>query len=485
MKLVLLFSLQNTGVCDIISKTDLRGVFMKKVLRIIGCIFCVLIAVTLIFTVVTGYISYPLSFLEGKLHTTFEIEENYDTMKDFLASKETIKCEWFNYYGIRYNADCHFKGTITYKSGVEEYSEDFFLEPGKNMAFCSFIDEFLGKRKANELCDVKFQPLDKDEGNINIIGISTFNREIPETEVYIESENLKLGVNLLWGGALSYLEDLNSDVEAVVVDGKIKVDSNASKRYNTEAVNTNVNLINRNDTGRLVQQSYYGTLDYDFAKYNDNDWRYNPVQGGNQYNDASKIVDLRITDESIYIKCRPLDWAKQKEYITPSYMEATYTFENGLVHASCRFVDFSGYAPATATQEIPAFYCVEPLGRFVYYGGKKPWTNDKLTVNDDLIFWPDANYPTFESLENWAAFTGMFDDSFGIGLYVPEETKFLSGIYAKGETTNEDPSRDGPTSYIAVVKDMEFKSFAPFSYEFYLATGSAEEIRGQFKAIDK
>ena len=485
MRLVLLFSLQNTDVCDIINKTVLRGVFMKKALQIIGCVFCLLDVVILIFAIATGYITYPLSFARSKCHSTFEIHNNADSMKDFLASKMTIKEPWFNYYGIRYNADCHFKGTITYKSGVKEYSEDFFLEPGENMEFYSFIDEFLGKRKANELCDIKFQPLDKGERNINILGISTFNRKIPENEVYIESQNLKLGVDLLWGGALSYLEDLDSNVEAVVVDGKIEVDSNASKRYNTEAVNTNVNLINRNDTGRLVQQSYYGTLEYDFAKYNDNDWRYNPVQGGNQYNDASKIVDLRITEDSIYVKCRPLDWAKEKEYITPSYMEATYTFENGLVHASCRFVDFSGYPSATATQEIPAFYCVEPLGRFVYYGGKKPWTNDKLTIKDDLIFWPDANYPTFESSEHWAAFTGMFEDSFGIGLYVPEQTKFLSGIYAKGETTNEDPSRDGPTSYIAVVKDMEFKSFAPFSYEFYLATGSAEEIRGRFEAVDK
>ncbi len=458
---------------------------MKKALRIVGCVFSVLIVATLVFTIVTGYVSYPLSFAKGKYNTTFEIEYNPDFMKNFEGEKTTMEKNWFNYYGIRYSADCYFKGTIFYKSGVESFSEDFFLEPGENMEFYSFIDGFLEKRKANELCNITFDSWSEYGGKLQVLGVSTFNREIPENEVYIESKNHKLGVDLHWGGALSYLEDLNSNVEAVVVDGKIKVDSNASKRYNTEAVNTNVNLINRNDTGRLVQQSYYGTLDYDFAKYNDNDWRYNPVQGGNQYNDASKIVDLRITEDSVYVKCRPLDWAQKKDRITPSYMEATYTFENGLVHAACRFVDFSGHAPATATQEMPAFYCVEPLGRFVYYGGKKPWTDDKLTVNDDLIFWPDANYPTFESSEHWAAFTGMFDDSFGIGLYVPDETKFLSGIYAKGETTNEDPSRDGPTSYIAVVKDMEFKSFAPFSYEFYLATGTAEEIRGQFKTIEK
>ena len=288
----------------------------------------------------------------------------------------------------------------------------------------------------------------------------------------------------MWGGALSYLEDLDSNVQAVSVDGQIKVDSNASERYNAESVNDNVNLINRNDTGRLVQQSYYGTLDYDHGVYMENDWRYNPVQGGNQFNDASKIVDLRVTDTEIYIKCRPLDWAKEKEYITPSYMEATYSLENGAVHAKCRFVDFSGYPEAESTQEIPAFYCVEPLNNFVYYGGDKPWTNGKLTSEPDLIFWPDAGYPNFYSKENWSAFTGEFEDSFGIGVYVDNEEAFLAGVYEREKTTNEDPSKDGPTSYIAIVKNRIFKSFDPYQYEYYLATGNSTEIRDTFKNID-
>jgi hypothetical protein len=215
----------------------------------------------------------------------------------------------------------------------------------------------------------------------------------------------------------------------------------------------------------------------------ENDWHYNPVQGGNQFNDHSKIVDLKITDNEIYVKCRPLDWAKEKEFITPSYMEAWYTIENGTVHTTCRFVDFSGYPEADSTQEIPAFYCVAPLENFVYYAGDKPWTDDKLSYEKDLIFWPDAGYPHFYSKENWAAFTGEFDDSFGIGIYVPGEEEFLTGIYERGNTTNEDPSKDGPTSYIAITKARTFKSFEPFSYEYYLATGNAQEIRNSFKEV--
>lgn len=458
---------------------------MKLALKIIGGILGGVVALLLITSIITGYITYPFSYMEEEMDNEYIIEDNVSELTTAFYSSERYKTEWFNYYGIKYETQYYFKGTLTYFNGVKEVSEDFFLEPSENGVFYSFIDGFLDGEKANALCDIRFQCLNGDDGDLVFYGLSTFNREIPENEIFIESENYKLGIDLHWGGALSYLEALNANVEAVIVDGKTKVDSNASQRYGTEAVSTSVNLINRYDTGRLVQQSYYGTIEYETSTFMENEWRYNPVQGGNQYNDASKIVDLRITEDSVYVKCRPLDWAKEKEYITPSYMEATYSFEGGLVHTSCRFVDFSGYPSAVADQEIPAFYCIEPFNRYVYYAGDKPWSEEPLTVRDDLIFWPDAGYPNFVSPEHWSAFTGEFDDSYGIGVYVPDETTFLSGVFAKGETTEEDPSTASPTSYIAVIKKHEFKSYEPFSYEFYLATGTSQQMREQFKTLEQ
>lgn len=461
------------------------GGYMKTVLKILGGVFAGVVAISLVLSIVTGYITYPFSLSEKSFDKEYKIMDNVSEITNVFYSGERYETDWFNYYGVKYSTEYYFKGYITYFNGIKELTEEFFLEPAENGEFYSYIDGFLEGKKANALCDVRFECLNNDDGDLVLFGVSTFNRDIPENEIFIESENHKLGIDLHWGGALSYLEALNDNVEAVMVDERIKVDSNASQRYNAEAINKNVNLINRNDTGRLVQQSYYGTLEYETATYMDNEWRYNPVQGGNQYNDASKIVDLRITDDSVYVKCRPLDWAKEKEYITPSYMEATYSLEGDLVHASCRFVDFSGYPSATATQEIPAFYCIEPFNRYVYYAGDKPWSDEPLTVEPDLIFWPDAGYPNFVSREHWSAFTGEFEDSYGIGVYVPEETTFLSGVCARGETTQADPSVDGPTSYIAVVKEHEFNSFEPFSYEFYLATGTAEEMRADFKALEQ
>ncbi len=448
--------------------------------------------------------AYLFSFLPDRIDTDFEIGVSENELyvngeaTDYTLTTENgvykytfsgDRTDVFNYFGIKYSSDAYMKGIVTYGGKDTGITEEFFLEPSENGEFYSLIDGYLERTKMNILTSLEFYPLSSAEADFTLYGVGLFNREILGNEIYIENNEHKLGVTLDWGGALSYLEDKNSSVEAVIVDGVTKVDSNASSRYGVRARSKNVNLINVNDTGRLIQQSYYGTGDfegYTGGVYMGNKWNYNPVQGGNQYNDAAKIVDVRISDNIIYIKCRPLDWAKEKEYITPSYMEATYSLSDGLVRAQCRFVDFSGYPTVTTTQECPAFYCVEPLNRFVYYSGNAPWTNDSaLSYENDLIFWPDAGYPNFSATENWAAFTGEFDDSFGIGLYVPNEASFLAGVFERGKCTTADPATESPTSYIAAVEVYEFRSFNPTSYEFYLSTGTVSEIRNNFSTVVK
>ena len=429
--------------------------------------------------------SYDTDFTISRM--TYFADNNEKTLTAKYAVQIDDSEKKFNYFGIKYTSNSYLKCSLTYSVKKEVVREEFFLEPSlSEKDFYSFIDNALEKATATRLIEFTCEPLNSSKANVKFIGFSVFLREVPEQEIFIETENYKMGVDLLWGGALSYLEDLNSNVEAVKVDGKIKVDSNASERYDTRAVNKKVNLINRNDTGRLVQQSYYGTMEapYETSTFMDNEWRYNPVQGGNQYNDHSKIVDLRLSEEEIYIKCRPLDWAKEKEFITPSYMEAWYTIENNNVHVRCRFTDFSGYPALDAEQELPAFYCIEPLNTFVYYDGTEPFSKDnKLITNDKLGFWAEEGYPKFTSIEQWSAYRGEFSDSFGIGLYMPTHDTFLTGVFSRGETTEKDPSKDSPTSYIAVVKTNHFESFKPQEYDYYISTGTVEEIRENFKAI--
>ena len=89
----------------------------------------------------------------------------------------------------------------------------------------------------------------------------------------------------------------------------------------------------------------------------------------------------------------------------------------------------------------------------------------------------------FTSIEQWSGYRGEFSDSFGIGLYMPTHDTFLTGVFNRGETTQKDPSKDNPTSYIAVVKTNHFESFKPLEYDYYISTGTVDEIRSNFKEI--
>ncbi len=89
----------------------------------------------------------------------------------------------------------------------------------------------------------------------------------------------------------------------------------------------------------------------------------------------------------------------------------------------------------------------------------------------------------FASTENWSAFIGEFDDSFGIGLYVPHNASFLAGVFDREKTTKKDPSFDVTTSYIAAVEYKEFSSFKPIEYNYYISTGTTSEMRANFNEV--
>jgi len=426
----------------------------------------------------------PFSYFPNKCDTDFSVEEvsSYTPVicgetAEYVIDKEN---EWFNYYGIRYSAASCVKGKVLIDDGFgKSHSEAFFLEKAEDGVFYSFTDDFLTRKKSENILRISVTGAEDKNPDFKLLGVTLFNRSIPDEIVYVQNDKLKIGVNLSWGGALSYLEDLDSSVEAVIVDGKTVVDSSASSLYGTRAVNKNVNLINCHDTGRLVQQSYYGRVKeqgYQNGEYMGNVWPYNPVQGGNQFNETSKIVDLAVGDDYIYVKTRPLDWAKEGISITSSYMEATYTLDGGLLHTQCRFIDFSGYTFTRSNQEIPAFYCIEPLNRFVYC------KDGKIVNVDGLGFWAES-YPHFELSENWAAFTDERDGSFGIGILTPGKTDSVAGVFARGETTGKNPSASASTSYVAILDTFTLESFVPFTYEYYVTTGDVNEIRATFASV--
>ncbi len=390
-------------------------------------------------------------------------EKGVYTFKDGFTL-DLYRRGYFNRYTISYSSTSPLKGEITYLMWDEngermEKTETFFLEAGHKV-FDSLIDDYDRSKYAWGMDRITLSTCDGSTATFELTTLADTIWDVYPGTYYLENDRYKLGVLLTWGGGISYIED--------------KQDGDDSLG----------NLINRADPGRLVQQSYYGVHDgpyYTGAYYGETLWGYNPVQGGDLYGNGSKLVDVRISDDgtSMYIKCRPLDWAHNNSP-TPSYMENTYTLTPNGIRVENRFVDFFGVEHPARHAELPAFYTVSHLGTFHYYNGTKPWTGDAYETLPNEPFWAgngDA-YHTIKkgNTETWAAWTNT--DGYGIGLYVPGTEIMLAGRHEYNGS--KDPANGG-TSYVAPLRTMAIVSFVPFEYEYFISTGTVGEMRTAFK----
>lgn len=273
--------------------------------------------------------------------------------------------------------------------------------------------------------------------------------------VKLENGKYALGADLDRGGALVFFDDLQ--------DGG---------KYG--------NLINVYDAGRLIQQSYYGTSEppYETAVFAGKPCPYNPVQAGDQYNNLSHLVDCEITDTAISVKCQPLDWPKKKS-LTPAYMENTYTLTDGCAKAENRFTDFSGYDNSSHGQEIPAFYTVAALNRFVF--ADKRWKEGaELTFVDGIGSYYDGNSRAFDlaTKETWGAWADA--DGYAFGVYTPGITGLVLSRNEPNGTSASD--RSNASSYIGATKDFAIFPYKTYSYSYLLAAGDIGSVRSAFMA---
>lgn len=360
--------------------------------------------------------------------------------------------------------------TLSYTSTEPVKLRVFYTEKGKPTETYYFLDaksgtfsglnaEFMAGRSARKLTGLHVESLTGKPCDFTLSDLSIQELEKMPLTYYIENDRFKLGVDLGWGGTVSYLEDKACTVSDLG------------------------NLVNKHDTGRLIQQSFYGVQENEEYKPGisfDTKWRYNPVQGGDQYNNASRLIDLVITENSIYIKSQPQDWSLNNQ-LTPSYMENTYTLHDDRVQIDNRFTDYSGWEHPFAGQELPAFYTVSYLDTFVWYNGEESWTGAPLSSKNDLPFWGDhAGQCTFvlreKNTETWCAWINGQDD-YGLGVYVPNIDQLKAGRYlydgSKSDTANS-------TGYVAPVNVMKMVSFKAIEYSYLLTAGSTSEIRKTF-----
>ncbi|MBP3666142.1 MAG: hypothetical protein J6K29_03725 [Clostridia bacterium] len=372
--------------------------------------------------------------------------------------------EAFNRFTLGYTSTQPLYGKITYTSDSKAVTDDFYMEAGTHTFSC-VIGRYLDGIKGTGIRSMTLETCNDRSADFALCVMQTQDYPVYGENAdtyYIENARYKLGIRLIWGGGINYLED------------------------KTCTVNRLKNLVNQADTGRLIQQSYYGVqqnAEYTPGNYNGSTWAYNPVQGGDVKGNHSRIIDIVVNEYSVYVKSQPLDWAKDNS-LTPSYMENTYTVYADRIRVDNRFVDFSNWTHRYAHQELPAFYTVSYLSRFTLYNGAKPWTDDTMSYRDDLGFWGDSTYYndcTFllknSNTETWCAWTNPGDD-FGIGLYVPNVDSYLAGRHA---FNNSKESTNGATNYVAPINAMMLKSFEAVEYSYLISTGSVADMRGVFK----
>jgi len=367
----------------------------------------------------------------------------------------------FNRFSFEYSTNAIVRGVAYYTSGGVEYSDEFFLEntAGATKTFRSLILPYFSNGHASELKMIDLYTINTSSAAVKISSLTEEEFTVYAQQTYfLSNSRFKLGIDLLMGGGVNYLEDFN--------------DNNAS--YG--------NLLNNYDVGRLVQQSYYGIdrAPYQLGWWGGHEWRYNPVQGGDKDNNISRIVDFEFTsDTEFYVKARPMDWG-QSNKITPSYMENVYTITTSYVKVYNRFIDFSGYTHNEVRQELPAFYTISALKDFYYYAGNSPWTGGGLTVKTNLPFWGDyPNQTTFDLSNNPEFWSAWCDGSgYGVGLYVPNVYRLRAGRHQFNGSAS--PNADA-TNYVSPQRNMTLICGKPIVYSYLITAGDINSIRNTFK----
>lgn len=122
--------------------------------------------------------------------------ENGKTAIDFAEPRGGT----FQKYSLRYSSRLPGKGKIFYNIPDGVACETFFLEPGENAVFSSYIDGFLSGASASGIYRLEFLPSESGEAGFSLQELTTEPAERSESVVYLENERFRLGADLGWGG---------------------------------------------------------------------------------------------------------------------------------------------------------------------------------------------------------------------------------------------------------------------------------------------
>ena len=268
--------------------------------------------------------------------------------------------------------------------------------------------------------------------------------------IYIQNQDIKLGVNLELGGAITYLSETTSAE----------------------------NIINNYDWGRQIQMSFYsGPNPYipESGQQPHENWEFlgwNPIQSGDVGGYKSKVVASYHGKDSIYIKSIPMQWPLSN---VPGecYFESSIKIKGNRVFVNNRIlnhrIDKNQYV--ARSQELPAIYVNAPYHRLVTYKGDRPFENDAISEipqNSET----EAKWSYWQATENWVAH--LNEHNFGLGIYTPEVQSYIGGFYGKKGVGG---TKDAATGYCAPILTEILDDNIVYDYSYNLCLGSLQEIR--------
>lgn len=280
---------------------------------------------------------------------------------------------------------------------------------------------------------------------------------LDEGVVYVENEYIKLGANIELGGAITYL-----------------------------AEHGNKNLINSWDWGRQVQLSFYsGPVPFHpegtemGTHWTHTGW--NPIQTGDCFFNRAKVLEYKVEEDLLYVKCIPMQWALNNVPGECTF-ELWYRLDGKTVNVTARLnnarSDKTQY-PACG-QELPAVYANGEFYRIVSYVGENPKTGGELT--EIVSKTTERNWPSEFMLypENWVA---MIDDNdYGIGVYNPHTCGAVGG-FACGDMGVGGP-KDPQTATVSPTTSVILDHNIVYTFNYSLIVGDVASIREKALQLD-
>ena len=266
----------------------------------------------------------------------------------------------------------------------------------------------------------------------------------PAHPAFLENNQVRIGINLDSGGGIFYF----------------------SKTYPER------NLLNYYDTGRFIQQSYYGNRDG--SQWRGSPWRWNPVQGGGCHGEQAKVLDSTVDSSRIYVKTEPRLWATGAK-VPDATMEEWISLQGKAAHIHFKFTYTGNKSNKATTQELPAVFMDYDLPNLVLYTGAKPWTNAAMTRK--VSGWPNEQA---RADENWAAFVD--ENDWGLGVYFPGTIDMTTYRYRPTKNLTTGPN-GAACSYFAPTQKLAITPGWTREYDIWLMIGMASEIRDAFYAL--